>query len=117
MSAWEPITTLFGDQASGDRARHHPDRAACLELRESPDEKGDDQDERDKRLATTELQRDEHQLHSDAPVLITDGQILRGGTCGGRCHFARVGLWLQLDSRPARHARLATARLITDALV
>ena len=52
-----------------------------------------------------------------APVLIADGQILRGGSCGDRCHFARVGLWLQLDSRPARHARLGTARLITHALV
>ena len=42
-------------------------RAGRTELRESPDEKGDDQDNCDKGLATAELQCNEHQLHSNDP--------------------------------------------------
>jgi hypothetical protein len=42
-------------------------RGPCTELRESPDEKGDDQDNCDKGLATAELQCNEHQLHSNDP--------------------------------------------------
>jgi hypothetical protein len=40
---------------------------ACTELRESPNENGDDQDGHDKDLATAELQCSEHQLHSNGP--------------------------------------------------
>lgn len=46
------------------------------ELRESPDEKGDYQDGRDKGLVRVELQCDEQQLHFNAPVRLTDDQML-----------------------------------------
>jgi hypothetical protein len=45
------------------RTQHQPYPLACVELRQSPDDNGDEQDNPDKGFRRAELQRNKHRLH------------------------------------------------------
>jgi hypothetical protein len=54
--------------------------AAFTELRrQSPEEKGDDQDRYDKGRVRADLQCNEHRLHSNTPVRLSDAKIVSAG--------------------------------------
>jgi len=108
--------TIVWVTCAKSRTQHQPYPLACVELRQSPDDNGNEQNNRDKGFRRAELQRNKHRLHFNGsrPAQRWLNRIWRQvhsprslsacRLCVVRYYHDRsqilIGVWLEGSSRP-----------------